>query len=189
LDKGGIYTDLITWPNQSVEAGGTFKSFSTADAYDINSDKSDTFSRTPNELTLISPSDTNNLLLRKNGHYKLTFSLDAYFTAVQNYLTDENVIRDFNVNNIGNAASTVVYNRIFSVAHTRYGNTAELVPIGYGTLEIVVSGIDSSGPALSGGVEISLSEWKLWPTQGQMPEFLKHYVQVQWSDQANLLGS
>lgn len=192
LDKGGIYTDLITWPNQPLEAGGTFKSFSTADAYDINSKKSDTFSRTPNELTLISPSDTNNLLLRKNGHYKLIFTLDADFKTSQNYLTDENVMKDFNVNNIGKAASTVVYSRIFSVAHTRYGTAAEqLTPIGYGALEIVVSGIDSagSGSVSSDGVEISLSEWKLWPTQGQLPAFLKHYVQVQWSDQANLLGS
>jgi len=186
LDNGGIYSDLITWPDQSVAASSQFVSYSTTTGLDITSGKADTFSRTPGPLTLISPSENGGLLIRRNGHYKLVFLVDGVFPVNANYITGESVDRAFQIANIGNATHNIVYNKSFEVVHSKYGTAvADVVRVGNGVLEIVVSGITGQGSALDGGVTISLASWLAWNNQTMLPSALKHTLQVQWSDQAS----
>jgi hypothetical protein len=188
LDNGDIYTDMLTWPNQPTTAGAYYTSFSTNSGLEISSEKADTFSRTPTELTLISPSDSGGLLLRKNGHYKFVFNTEGVFSSEQIFVSGERAYKDFNVTDIGTAVSTSVYERAYSVLHTKYSHSAEAIPVACGVLEIVVSGITSDGAALSGGVEISLASWLLYNNQSAMASGLIDKLQVTWSDHAVFSG-
>jgi len=185
LDNGDIYTDTIEWPSQPITAGTYYKSFSTTSGLDIKSTKADTFSRTPTELTLISPSDSGELLLRRNGHYTLTFQTSGTFSASQIFVTGEKVFKNFNLTNVGTAMFTKVYEAPYSVLHTKFStNTPEVYPAATAVLEIEVSGITGDAGMLSGGVQIGLESWKVYNNQTAMASLLWDTVQVQWSDHA-----
>jgi len=184
LDNGDIYTDIIKWPSQPLTAGAYFKSFSTASGLDINSTKVDTFSRSPTELTLISPSDSGELLLRKNGHYTLMFQTSGTFSDAQIFVSGERAFKCFEVTDVGTAVSTKVYEAPYSVLHTKYSHTAELIPVATAVLEIEVSGITSD----ASGVQVGLGNWLAYNNQSAMASLLWDTVQVQWSAHATYNG-
>jgi hypothetical protein len=183
LANGDIYTDDVTWPDQTLPASTFFRSFSTSSGLDITSARSDTFSRNPTELTLISPSDSGGLLLRRNGRYMLIFSATGVFGAGQNYVTGEEVEKDYAVTNIGTATYKIIYSLPYNVDHTIYGGVP-VSNIANGALEIEVSGITGEGSALSGGVQVDINDWKVWNNQSMLPSQVNHLLHVQWSDHA-----
>lgn len=185
LANGDIYADDVSWPDQALTSSSFFRSFSTNSGLDITSAKSDTFSRNPTELTLISPSDSGGILLRRNGRYMLVFSALGDFPDGANYVTGERVEKDFVVTNIGTAVSNKIYDLPYTVKHTVYGTSgARIVNVANGALEIEVSGITGQGSALSGGVQIDVNDWKVWNNQSMLPSKLSHLLHVQWSDHA-----
>jgi hypothetical protein len=50
LANGDIYSDDVTWPDQTLPASSFFRSFSTSSGLDITSARSDTFSRNPTDI-------------------------------------------------------------------------------------------------------------------------------------------
>jgi len=183
LANGDIYADDVSWPDQVLAASSNFRSFSTIPGLDITSAKSDTFSRNPTELTLISPSEDGGLLLRRNGRYVLIFSALGEFPQNANYVTGESVMKDFAVTTIGTAVSNVVYDLPYTVKHNVYGTSGvRIVNIANGALEIEVSGITFQGSLPTGGVQIDINDWKVWNNQTMLPSKVSHTLHVQWSD-------
>jgi hypothetical protein len=184
LDTGDIYTDTVRWPIQNLVAGGVFKSFSTDTGVDIVSDKTYTFSRSPTELTLISPGTSGGLMLRKNGHYKLTFLMTGQFKVGEYIVGKDTEELAFQVTNVGTATSTVPMYTSYVVPHAPFSTAtaAKTYVCGSGTLEVVVKDITGD----SGSVSVDLAPWQVWGNSSQTPDTLGHLLYVQWSDHATL---
>jgi hypothetical protein len=184
LDSGDIYSDIVRWPIQNLVAGGVFKSFSTDAGVQIVSDKPNTFSRTPTELTLITADPTGGIALRRNGHYKLTFLMEGMFGVGENLVGKDREEVAIAVNNVGTATSTLPMYTSWIVPHSPFSNAsaAKTYGCGFGTVEIVVKGITGT----SGSVSLDIPLWHVWANSEQTPDTVGHLLYLQWSDHDTL---